>query len=334
MDGFSVTPEEIARPGERIGWIEVHERRTNHDARTIFKYIAKLGEPRDAMLCLQGGALRAIYSAGVTDVMLDAGISFKDVVGVSAGSIMGLDYVAGLRGAAAYTNLVYAGDSRYMGLRDLILKHQVFDFGFMFDEIGVNLLPFDYKRFFSSPMTLTVVATNCVTGEPTYVRSDEVGEDPSVLTTAISASSSMPLLSKPIVIDGVPHLDGGSVDPLGLGPAREAIAQGRKVVIVTTRERGFAYPPLKARTERMYRRFYKRYPAFVEKVCHDNELINEQLDEADQLAAEGKAFVLHPIKPPQIGRTETSTAKLRALYEQGVYETVAQLPALKAYLDS
>lgn len=333
MDGFSNKPEDLARPGDRIGSIEVHERRTNHDARTVFKYIAKVGEPYDAMLCLQGGALRAIYSAGVTDVMLDAGISFKDVVGVSAGSIMGLDYVAGLRGAAAYTNLVYAGDKRYMGMRSLALKHQVFDFGFMFNEVGENLLPFDYERFFSSPMTLTVVATNCVTGEPLYVRSDEVGNDPAVLTTAISASSSMPMLSKAIYINGQPHLDGGSTDPLGLGPARKAIAQGRKVVIVTTRERGFTRPPKKLRTQRMYRRFFKRYPAFAEGLCRNNELVNEQLDEADQLAAEGKAFVIHPVTPPQIGRTETDTTKLRALYEQGVYEMVAQLPALKAYLE-
>ena len=103
-----IVPEDQARPGDRIADLTIHEPRANIDALGIDKHVVKLGEPFDALLCLQGGALRAIYSAGVLDTFLDMGLSFKQVVGVSAGTLMGIDYVCGDRGASAYTNLVYA----------------------------------------------------------------------------------------------------------------------------------------------------------------------------------------------------------------------------------
>ena len=327
-----IVPEDQARPGDRIADLTIHEPRANIDALGIDKHVVKLGEPFDALLCLQGGALRAIYSAGVLDTFLDMGLSFKQVVGVSAGTLMGIDYVCGDRGASAYTNLVYAGDPRYMGFKDLIFKQQIFNFDFMFGEVASYLMPFDPDCFFNSPMSLIAVATNCTNGTPSYFDLGRPGTTMQDMTSAASASSSMPLLSKMTYVNDVPHLDGGITDPLGMGPAREAIAQGRKVVFVSTRERGFRKPPESERMKRIYRRAYAGYPELAEKLCRMNELCNEELAEADELAAAGKAFVIHPIVPPTVRHTEKDTGKLRALYEQGAYEARAQLPALIAYL--
>ena len=45
-------------------------------------------------LVLEGGAMRGIYTAGVLDVFLEAGIMPNVVVGVSAGALHGCSYVA------------------------------------------------------------------------------------------------------------------------------------------------------------------------------------------------------------------------------------------------
>ena len=40
----------------------------------------------NAGLILEGGGMRGVYTAGVLDAFLDAGIEFSSVYGVSAGS--------------------------------------------------------------------------------------------------------------------------------------------------------------------------------------------------------------------------------------------------------
>ena len=46
-------------------------------------------------IVLEGGAMRGIYTAGVLDALLKENITADGVLGVSAGAIHGLSYVAG-----------------------------------------------------------------------------------------------------------------------------------------------------------------------------------------------------------------------------------------------
>ena len=45
-------------------------------------------------LVLEGGAMRATYTIGVLDVLMENNIEFDGIIGVSAGAIHGLSYVA------------------------------------------------------------------------------------------------------------------------------------------------------------------------------------------------------------------------------------------------
>lgn len=46
-------------------------------------------------LVLEGGGWKGLYTLGVLDAMMEKGINFSTVVGVSAGALSGLGYVAG-----------------------------------------------------------------------------------------------------------------------------------------------------------------------------------------------------------------------------------------------
>jgi len=48
--------------------------------------MAKIG------LVLEGGAMRGMFTAGVLDVMMENGIAFDGIVGVSAGAAFGCNY--------------------------------------------------------------------------------------------------------------------------------------------------------------------------------------------------------------------------------------------------
>ena len=43
-------------------------------------------------LVLEGGALRGLFTAGVMDVMMENGIEFDGLIGVSAGAAFGCNY--------------------------------------------------------------------------------------------------------------------------------------------------------------------------------------------------------------------------------------------------
>ena len=58
------------------------------------KVFVKAGGKMKTGLVLEGGALRAIFSSGVCDAMLESGLMTDYVVGVSAGIAYGVSYVS------------------------------------------------------------------------------------------------------------------------------------------------------------------------------------------------------------------------------------------------
>ena len=46
-------------------------------------------------LVLEGGAMRGMFTAGVLDVMMENGIEFDGIMGVSAGAVFGCNFKSG-----------------------------------------------------------------------------------------------------------------------------------------------------------------------------------------------------------------------------------------------
>ena len=73
-------------------------------------------------LVLEGGALRTIYSSGVCDGFLEAGLGFDYVVGVSAGIAYGVSFLSRQFGRNLEIVTRYANDKRYMSKRNMLRK--------------------------------------------------------------------------------------------------------------------------------------------------------------------------------------------------------------------
>ena len=101
-------------------------------------------------LVLEGGALRTIFSSGVCDALLDAGVPLPDyTLGVSAGIAYGTSYLS--RQSRRNLKLVttYAADPRYMSWRNLAnpKNRSYFGLKFAYETIPNQLLPFDFDAF-------------------------------------------------------------------------------------------------------------------------------------------------------------------------------------------
>ena len=79
----------------------------------------------------------------------------------------------------------------------------------------------------------------------------------------LQATCAIPLLFPPIVIDGVPCLDGGCADAI---PWRRALELGcDRLVVVLTRERSYRKKP--DRMGPLMERAFRKYPAFLETLA-------------------------------------------------------------------
>ena len=265
-------------------------------------------------LVLEGGALRTIFSSGVCDAFLDAGLPLPDyTVGVSAGIAYGVSYLS--RQSRRNLKLVttYANDRRYMGWRNMLTRGNRSYFGlkFSYETIPNQLLPFDYDTFDAYPGTVEAVVTNLNTGRADYLPVPR-RDCPNLL---LEATCAIPMMFPVIQINGQPYLDGGCADPI---PWRRCFDVGcDRVVVILTRERGYRKQP--DSSARLVRPAFRKYPKFVELMQDRAERYNACRDELFRLEAEGKVLVIAPEDTLGCSRTEKDTEVLRALWQSGYF---------------
>jgi len=278
----------------------------------------------EAGLVLEGGGMRGIYTAGVLDFFMDRNLYFRNIYGVSAGACHGCSYISKQRGRAYRISTDYLKDKRYCGVYSWVTTGDFFGVKMCYDLIPNQLDVYDYITADSYEGSLYAVATDCETGEAVYLK---VGGDTKDII-AVRASSSLPLLSKKVEINGRYYLDGGVSDSI---PIRKSVADGNaKTVVVLTQ--GKDYRKEANRLLPIIRRWYKNYPAFVQAMTNRHVQYNETLDCIQSEARAGNIFVLRPSVQPDIGRIEKDLNKLRRLYDLGYQDAADQFDALNSYL--
>ncbi|MBO6260613.1 MAG: patatin family protein [Lachnospiraceae bacterium] len=280
----------------------------------------------EGCLVIEGGAFRGgAYDSGVLDCLMVNDINFQCVLGVSAGAITGLDYMSGQIGRSARLNIGFRHDPRYVGYKALYNDKSLVGFSFLYDTYN-EIEPFDEEFFKRKSRRFITVATDMHTGKPAFF---ERGKCRSI-KRAVRASASMPLVTKPVVMNGVPYLDGGCSDKI---PYDWALEQDfEKIVVIRTREREYRKKTISKAEKRALETVYRKFPDFVRSATTSNEQYNAQCDDLERLEKEGRLMILEPKTPVTIGRLESDMEKIKALYWQGYQETEDALDRLREYL--
>lgn len=274
-------------------------------------------------LVLEGGAMRGMYTAGVLDVFLEQGVSPNGIVGVSAGALFGVNFVSGQKGRVIRYNKRFNRDKNYMGIRPFLREGNFFSTKMAYEEVPHKLDPFDDESFLKSPVPFYAVVTNVETGNPEYKRVHSVFADMDLLR----ASGSMPILSQPVVLDGKPYLDGGISDSVPFLWMRD---QGYdKLCIILTRDRNYRKKPAPAF---LLRTFLKKYPKIAARMRLRHIDYRRSMETLGEWERQGKAFVIRPSAPIEIGRLEKDPEKLQAVYDLGRSDALNSLAGLREYL--
>lgn len=274
-------------------------------------------------LVLEGGAMRGMYTAGVLDVFLENKIKVDCVVGVSAGALFGVNYLSGQKGRVIRYNKRFNSDKNYMGLRPLLREGNIVSTKYAYEEVPRKLDPFDNESFMKSNTPFYAVVTNVKTGNPEYLHVQNAFEQMDTLR----ASGSMPFVSKPVTIENKQYLDGGISDSI---PFEWLAGQGcDKLIVILTRDIEYRKTPMSPALIKLYR---KKYPKIAERLLDRHTIYNRSVELLNQWEDDGKAFVIRPSKPIEIGRIEKNPEKLQAVYDLGITDGTESLSKLNAYI--
>ncbi len=265
-----------------------------------------------ATMVLEGGATRGVFTSGVLDYLMEEQAEVSHLVSVSAGACNGVDYVSRQIGRTRDCMIHKEKEyNYYFGFRKFVKEKSILDMDMVFDKYPNELFPFDYDTYFASETECEIVTTNCRTGKAEYMTERN---DRGRLMKVCRASSSMPLISPMVEIDGELYLDGGLADSI---PIERALEIGnQKIIVILTRNPDYRKRPTTKAVAKLYRRAYRSYPKLVRTAILRNIKYNQQAELVEKLEKEGKIFVLRPLIPP-VSRLEKDYDILMNFYDHG-----------------
>ena len=276
-------------------------------------------------LVLEGGGMRALFTAGVLDALLDVKeLDIDGIVGVSAGALFGVNYVSGQKERAIRYNKKYARDKRYMGLYSWITTGNAVNEEFAFYEIPFKLDVFDQEKFKESKIDFYVVMTNVESGKPEYVLIKDVFKQMEYLR----ATSALPFASKIIEINGKKYLDGGISDSIPIDYC-ESLGYDKIILVLTRPENTHKDDKLNF----LYKLVYRKYPNLVERLINMGKDYEVVLKKIKDLENENKIFVIRPPEVLKIGRLEKNEDKIQNVYDIGLNTGIREKENLLKYLN-
>ena len=276
-------------------------------------------------LVLEGGGMRALFTAGVLDALLDVKeLNIDGIVGVSAGALFGVNYVSEQKERAIRYNKKYARDKRYMGFYSWITTGNAVNEDFAFYEIPFKLDVFDQEKFKESKIDFYVVMTNIENGQAEYVLIKDVFEQMEYLR----ATSALPFASKIIEINGKKYLDGGISDSIPIDYC-ESLGYDKIILILTRPENNYKDDKLNF----LYKLVYRKYQNLVERLINMGKDYEIVLKKIKDLENKNKIFVIRPPKVLKIGRLEKNEDKIQNVYDIGLSAGKKEIDNLFKYLN-
>lgn len=278
-------------------------------------------------LVVEGGGMKCVYSAGILDAFLDHGIRFDYCMGVSGGAGNVASFVAGQRGRNLrfYTKHIHEPES--FGLKSLIRTGNLFGLQHIYGDLtnSTGKDPLDFAAMMKSTSEYRLAVTNAETGEAEYFGKEDMSQDD---YRYIMASCAIPVVSRPVEINGKKYFDGGLADSI---PVRRAIEEGcEKLVVILSKPRNYVKAPQKFRL--LYTLACRKYPKIISDIDNRHIRYMENLKEVSKLEKTGKAFVYAPDADMKVGTYSMNAKTEKELYNMGVQHFEKRRAELEAFL--
>lgn len=285
----------------------------------------------DCALVFEGGGYRESFSGGIANVLLEQGIYFDFVCGLSAGASSTVNYISRDRWRMRESFLTGKRMGDTSGVRSILRGTRYFDAEAIYEESACNgRLPFDWKTFQANPAQLCIQAFQRDSGRTVrFTKSDMT--DVIRLMDLVRASSTLPVVMKELPVDGKIYYDGGLGEGAGLPLYLAESAGYDKFFFVATREQGYRKkPPSKIEVE-YYKHIARGYPYYRNALLTRWERYNTEIERIEHLAAEGRAYIVYPDQM-RVSSGTIDNKKLIESYEQGHSQGIRDISQWRTFL--
>lgn len=279
-------------------------------------------------LVLEGGSMRAMFTAGVLDIFLDENIQVDGIIGVSAGALFGPNYFSKQKGRALRYNKNYCNDKRFMSFRNFLLTGNLVGKQFAFYDMTTKYDIFDNETYMQNNTGFYATVTNVETGEAEYLEVNDASKDMEVLR----ATGALPFFSEIVEVNGNKYMDGGVADSIPVLKCKEMGYE--KIIVVLTRPITYRKEPYPTFMQKAIDLKYKKYPLFTETLRKRYEKYNQTVETIIDLENKKEIFVIRPSEPITLQTIERDPNKLQEVYDLGIKDCKARLDDLKQYLEN
>lgn len=290
----------------------------------------------DVALIIEGGGMRASYTAGAVVTMLEHDMSFGHVYGISAGSSHTVDYVSrdAVRTKQAFVDLVR--NPRFGGVGSFLRGRGYFNAPYLYEGIAEELagtdepMSFDFETFRKNPAEVHIEGFDWETGETVAWTKADMPTCRDMMLR-VRASSTMPIFMPPTVVDGRTYMDGGMGTSWGICLDAARRDGFEKFFIVRSQPREYRKKPLSSGAAALFRAIFRKHPLVAERTIERWQPYNALCDEIERLEREGAACVFYSERMEVTNRT-TDFAKLQKSYDDGYAQAQREADAWEAWL--
>ncbi|GAA2087701.1 patatin family protein [Brevibacterium salitolerans] len=286
--------------------------------------------PSSTALIFEGGGMRAAYTSAFAVTLLEAGIEFPWVGGISAGATNTANFVSRDARRARRCFVDFAADAQFGDVRTWMRGQGLFNAEYIYQRTSGpdQALPFDWEAFRTNPADVRILAFDAESGEEAvWGREDLTTIDD--LMVRVRASSTMPVLMPPVTMGGRTYVDGALGRDGGIALTQAQADGYERFVVVLTQERGYRKEP--QRFPAYFRAHFRRHPAVAEALLTRWQRYNATLERVFELEHAGRAHVFAPERMPLTNGTR-SLSRLAAAHRAGLSQSRRELPALREFL--
>ncbi len=282
-------------------------------------------------LVFEGGGYRAGYTAGMANVLLEEGIYFPFVCGLSAGASNTVNYLSRDQWRTRWAFIDLAGEPEAGGRLQALKGNGYINADFCYrGVVQRGIAPFDWDTFAANPAGMGIQAFERDTGR-TVVWGKENVLNVIELIDRVRASSTLPWLMHPIQLHGQTMLDGGLGRGAGIPLWMAEEAGFDKFLFLATRPQGYRKQPFTGPALQVILRLTSNYPHMRKAILTRAERYNAEMDRVQQLANEGRCLIVRPDVMP-VESTTFDMSRLEESYALGHAQALRELPRWREFL--
>ncbi len=277
-------------------------------------------------LVLEGGGMRAAYTAGVLNWLIDHDIEFSFVVGISSGALLAAPFVLKDKKALKDLAVVYAANKENIGWTPILREGAPVGYNYIFDHVINKQLKLSAKAVRNASTPLEFGVYDLFDSKTLWLTNKDIDDE----WKFIQAACTLPIAGRAVWINNRRYLDAGINSML---PIKRSIANGcDKHIVVTTKTQDFVRKPNHPIMQFILDLMYIRYPKMRREFRERTGVYYQEKAQIEALEEENKAIFIKPSIDIGVKRFSGDPEQLQRLYDLAYQDMETQKERLLAFI--